>query len=502
MNSTLLGAATARYATDPVALVVISLIPTNAIDLPPSHPPNPLSLQQLKPEYASAATQVKDVDASIVIGKVDATVETETAARFDIKGYPTLKWFIDGEPASDYGGGRTAADIVAWIKKRTGPPCTILDSAAAVEKAKEEGLGAFGYFAKYEGSDHEVFEALALKSDDVAFFKTDDKAIAASLGLPTDTPASFGIGRNYPDFGFEFVSSEGHDAFKGDGELHEKLNALLVAEKLPAFVEFSPQMSQRIFGSGIDHQIIIVAPPESFDKGSDLRTAIEGAAAKVKGKVIFVTGKVDNVNTDPIINFFSFDKGSTEPQIAGFIASAGKKFGFFEGETVSADSLEKLALGVLDGTAPRRTITEPVPEEPLEEGVTVVVGSTFESIVKDPTKDVLLEVYAPWCGHCKALAPIYVKLAKRFKNVDSVVIAKMDGTKNEVPDLDITGFPTLVFFPAQKDATAVAYDQSGRELKDLTKFIKKHAVVEYELPKKGESGKKEEEEGDKKHDEL
>jgi thiol-disulfide isomerase/thioredoxin len=33
----------------------------------------------------------------------------------------------------------------------------------------------------------------------------------------------------------------------------------------------------------------------------------------------------------------------------------------------------------------------------------VVVGSTFDTIVMDPTKDVLLEVYAPWCQHCKML---------------------------------------------------------------------------------------------------
>ena len=46
-----------------------------------------------------------------------------------------------------------------------------------------------------------------------------------------------------------------------------------------------------------------------------------------------------------------------------------------------------------------------------------------------------LEVYAPWCGHCKQLAPIYAKLAKRFAKVESVVVAKMDGTENEHPEV-------------------------------------------------------------------
>lgn len=49
--------------------------------------------------------------------------------------------------------------------------------------------------------------------------------------------------------------------------------------------------------------------------------------------------------------------------------------------------------------------------------VTIVVGKTVDSIVFDEKKDVLLEVYAPWCGHCKALEPVYKKLAKRFKKV-------------------------------------------------------------------------------------
>lgn len=57
----------------------------------------------LAPEYAKAAATLKSDKSSIKLGKVDTTVEQKLGEKYEIRGYPTLKFFKNGKP-TEYTG--------------------------------------------------------------------------------------------------------------------------------------------------------------------------------------------------------------------------------------------------------------------------------------------------------------------------------------------------------------------------------------------------------------
>ncbi len=118
--------------------------------------------------------------------------------------------------------------------------------------------------------------------------------------------------------------------------------------------------------------------------------------------------------------------------------------------------------------------SEPVPEN-NNGPVKTIVGNNWQDIVADPTKDVLVKYYAPWCGHCKSLAPIWTELGQFVEGLEDVVIAKMDSTTNEVAGVAVKSYPTLIYYP-KDNKKGVAY-QGGRELNDFKDFLSANSAA-------------------------
>ncbi|PNJ87242.1 P4HB isoform 21, partial [Pongo abelii] len=103
---------------------------------------------------------------------VDATEESDLAQQYGVRGYPTIKFFRNGDTASpkEYTAGREADDIVNWLKKRTGPAATTLPDGAAAESLVESSeVAVVGFFKDVESDSAKQFLQAAEAIDDIPF---------------------------------------------------------------------------------------------------------------------------------------------------------------------------------------------------------------------------------------------------------------------------------------------------------------------------------------------
>jgi len=118
-----------------------------------------------------------------------------------------------------------------------------------------------------------------------------------------------------------------------------------------------------------------------------------------------------------------------------------------------------------------RSEPEPAPEDLYTGHVRNLVGSTITAAAQDPDKDVLVNCFAPWCGHCQRFKPNYKELARRLSHVSTLVISWMDCTQNDLGPLKgiVMGYPTVALFPA--GSSKVSLYVGNRSPEDMMKWL-------------------------------
>jgi len=408
--------------------------------------------KQLEPEYNMAAQQFasRDPPSEIKLAKVDATEESELAAKFDVGGYPTLKFFKNNDAtALEYGGGRTKDEIINWLDKKSGPPASAIHGAAAAESFKSDNDVVIVAFQE----DATVFVGAADQVDDYKFGLLDADA-AAALGVEQGQIVLF------KDF------DEGKVVYDGESSI-DQLVKFVQSEALPLVNEFNEETAPKIFGGEINQHILLFVA-KSDDNYDAIREGFATAAKDHKGTTLFVLVDADVDDNGRVLEFFGLDQAQC-PQVR--IIQMGDAMSKFkpEDDKLSAESFNAFIKGVESGSIKKHLMSEDEPEDNTGP-VFYVTGKNYADLVAQTDKHILIEFYAPWCGHCKALEPTYEKLGEHFKDAEDVIIAKSDATANEFEDVDVQGFPTIKFWPKGEGREHVDYN-GGRDLDAMIKFV-------------------------------
>ncbi|KAF5303370.1 hypothetical protein FQR65_LT08283 [Abscondita terminalis] len=330
----------------------------------------------LAPEYVKAAKALVDKGSQIKLAKVDATEESSLAEKFEIRGYPTLKFFKKGNP--------------------------------------------------FEYNETDDLSAETIKNFVQSFLDNKIKPHLLSQDLPDDWNKE-GV--------YTLVASN--------------FESVALDPAKDVLVEFYAPWC------GHCKQLAPI-----YDKVEYIKTGLKISQknpqiklAKIDVSIYSNIAETYTIQGLPSMKFFK--KG---------IILDYKDICVFTSECIQ-NFVEK----VLNNELEPYMKSEDLPDDWDKKPVYTLVGSNFDSVAYDTTKDVLIDFYAPWCGYCKRLEPIYEEVGKSFLNDSNVVIGKIDLTANEVRNITIKSYPTIILF--RKIDNKVIVFSKERSVLNLTNFI-------------------------------
>ncbi|ODN90261.1 protein disulfide-isomerase domain [Cryptococcus wingfieldii CBS 7118] len=412
--------------------------------------------KNLAPHYEEAATELKPK--GIKLAKVDCTVEQAVCGEFGVNGYPTLKVFRNGSP-TDYAGTRKADGIISYMLKQSLPALSDVTPESHDEFIKSDKV----VLVAYGDDSHAIPEQYKTFSSSARDSYLFGQYLSPSLPNIPESPSLPAIVL-YKDF------DEGYAVFPSNVEpTTENLAEFVKQNSIPLFDEISPENFGSYAEQGLPIAYLFADPNDAANRDSIVKD-LRDVAKSLKGVVNFVYidavkfvdhGKSLNLPGDswPAFVIQDLAEQTKYPLTGKATAKAIKEF------------VDKYTKGDVQASVKSEAI--PATQGPVYK----LVADDWENVFGDETKDVFAEFYAPWCGHCQRLAPIWDTLGDKYAAEKNVVIAQMDATENDIPPaapFRVQGFPTIKFRPA---GSSEFIEYAGdRSLDSLVEFVEENRM--------------------------
>ncbi|KAJ8977167.1 hypothetical protein NQ317_003107 [Molorchus minor] len=425
----------------------------------------------LKPEYAEAATDLKDqaVLAAIDVNRPENTI---VRAHYNITGFPTLLYFVNGQMKYTYEGDNKKKAIVDFMLNPSAPPVKVkepewsdtdsevvhLTTTSFDPVIKEEASVLIMFYAPWCG--HCKKNEARIPGMLAAVDATKEQTLASRYsvkGYPTVMYFSFG------DQKFDVNVREGSKIieFMRDPQepppppppekpwSDEESNVVHLTEET-----FKPFLKKK------KHVLVIFyAPWCGHCKQTKPEFTMAAETYKDDPKVEFAA--VDCTTQSSVCSAYEV-KGY--PTMRYF--SYYKTTRIYNGGRTAEDFIQFMSNPEKTATTPSPQNVEWRPDSPILE----LSDHNFKDQIRR-NNVVLVLFYAPWCGYCKKMKPDFMAVAK---DLDSEGFAKcfamIDCTENpEVTEqFQISGFPTIKLF---KNGRYIQDYTGNRTADDIRKFI-------------------------------
>eukprot|EP00826_Nyctotherus_ovalis_P008133 TRINITY_DN1209_c0_g1_i10.p1 TRINITY_DN1209_c0_g1~~TRINITY_DN1209_c0_g1_i10.p1 ORF type:complete len:507 (+),score=189.63 TRINITY_DN1209_c0_g1_i10:48-1523(+) len=415
--------------------------------------------KSLAPEYSKLAETVKKENLPFIIAELDATENSQSASKYGIRGYPTIKFFMNGL-VLDYNKERKQEAMIEFMKKKSEPSSKELKDAKDVKEILDD-KDKRCILVSDKPEDLAKFMNTGRIVEEFKFYHTSEK-VGKEIFPEVDKPSVVLL----KNFGDKKV------IYTGPFE-HTDLQAFLKKNQFDIVTPLDDESGKVVFNNEEKLGVILIVAAEKVSE--DLMKMFRELAEKRKSdKYMFMTCTKDNDWGKRYFSFFGVEE--SDAPLIEIVENKGRTNRYRHEGKLNVDDISKFIDDFEAKKIEKFIKSEPVPGAGENPGpVYKVVAKTFNDLVINNDDDVFVKFYAPWCGHCKSLAPIFVELGEALKGYKKVRLVEIDATKNDIEGVKVNSYPTLYLYQAGKKKSPKKFE-GNRTLEEMKKYLEENCV--------------------------
>ncbi|TSK17832.1 Protein disulfide-isomerase [Bagarius yarrelli] len=347
--------------------------------------------------FAKAATELKEINSSVKLGKIDISKEKELAKFLNVTTVPSLRLYLDGDkynPVQCPGLVRHFYDVAGEVADL--PFCV---------------TGSEPIFRKYDITDDSV--VLLRKSKMAERFEMTSQTVKDDV--------------------VHFI------------RVHE----------MPLVTEYNGKTSSKILNSVVQNHLLLFI--DKAEKGfKQIYRAFKSTAKEYRGKILFVLIDASEPRNGRIMEYFRVRR--EESPLIRMVNLTDNLQYQLPSDHLDQQTITDFCQSYIQGNAKPKLQSEPIPEDWDKQPVKELVGMNFEKVAFNENKNVLVLFYASWSSESRALFPLFEELAKHYSDSEDVVVAKIDVTANDINIRMTERYPAIKVFPAvyaERNATVL-----------------------------------------------